>query len=180
MTPFLRTSIIVSFLAFLSLESHLPARAAAERFVCGTASGVPTTLAIMSSGKQIPVIRWVSDVFASDGWSSQRRCEAVSERMTDFNNRGMMRYLTTGRMNGMNVICVALSKGDPCSGLIYTLKQNQNPSVTLRRLFRVQRSATGPLNETGDVPYIDIQSYLGEGSSENLPAMSTGDKLNRW
>ncbi len=83
-------------------------------------------------------------------------------------------------MNGMHVICVALNKGDRCSGLVYTLKPGQNPTQTLNRLFGIQRKATGPLNETGDRTYIDINEYLGVGKTENMPAMTTGDKLNDW
>jgi len=156
------------------------ALAGAESFSCSSQNGIPTTIAIMSSGKRIPMIRWVSDVFSGDGWSPSRRCQEVSERFTEFNRQGILRYLTTGRMNGLNVICVALSKDDRCSGLLYTLKPGQNPSETLRQLFGVRRYATGPLNETGDREYIDINEYLGLGSSDQLPQKSTGDKLNAW
>lgn len=156
------------------------ANAKAQSFSCSSSSGVPTTFANMSSGKQVPMIRWTSSVFTNDGWSPERRCQEVSSRFTEFNNSNQLRYLTTGQMNGMNVICVALNKGDRCSGLVYTLKPGQNPTQTLNRLFGVQRKATGPLNETGDRSYIDINEYLGLGKTENLPSMTTGDKLNSW
>jgi len=154
--------------------------AKAQNFSCTSLKGIPTTVANMSSGKQIPMIRWTSSVFTGDGWSPERRCQEVSSRFSDFNNNDQLRYLTTGKMNGMNVICVALNKGDRCSGLVYTLKPGQNPTATLYKLFGVQRTATGPLNETGDRGYIDINEYLGLGKSENLPSMTTGDKLNTW
>lgn len=156
------------------------ALAKAQYFSCVNSSGTPTTVANMSSGKKIPMIRWTSGVFSGDGWSPERRCQEVSSRFTEYNNNNQLRYLTTGKMNGMNVICVSLNKGDRCSGLVYTLKPGQNPTQTLNRLFGVQRKATGPLNETGDRVYIDVNDYLGLGKTENLPQMTTGDSLNSW
>lgn len=157
-----------------------PAHSKAQHFTCANRSGVPTTIANMSSGKEVPMIRWTSSVFTDDGWTPERRCQEVSSRFTDYNNKNQLRYLTTGKMNGMHVICVALNKGDRCSGLVYTLKPGQNPTQTLNRLFGIQRKATGPLNETGDRTYIDVNEYLGVGKTESMPAMTTGDKLNEW
>jgi hypothetical protein len=158
----------------------IKAEAKAQYFSCVTQAGVPTTVAMMSNGKQVPVIRWTSSVFSNDGWSPERRCQEVSSRFSQFNDNNQLRYLTTGYMNGMNVICIALNKGDRCSGLVYTLKPGQNPTQTLNRLFGVQRTATGPLNETGDRTYIDMNQYLGVGRTEDLPPMTTGDNLNAW
>lgn len=157
-----------------------PANAGAQSFSCTTVGRVPTTVANMSSGQQIPMIRWVSSVFDDSGWSPARRCNEVSARLTSLNNSDSLRYLTTGQMNGMNVICSSLKKNDRCSDLVYTLKPSQNPSQTLRKLFVVRTYAVGPLNETGDRVYIDVNEYLGLGQSDALPQKSTGDKLNAW
>ena len=167
-----------SFLGLLNSQS--PASAKANTFTCVQQAGVPTTVANMSDGKQIPMIRWTSNIFSDDGWTPRRRCQEVSARFTEYNNVDQLRYLTTGKINGMNVICIALNKGDRCSGLVYTLKPGQNPTQTLHRLFGVQRTATGPLNETSERSYIDINQYLGLEKSEDLPIMTTGDKLNTW
>ncbi len=111
------------------------AKAKARYFSCDTINGVPTTVANMSNGRKVPMIRWVSNTFDNDGWSPSRRCQTVSARFTEYNNKNQLRYLTTGKMNGVNVICVALNKGDRCSGLVYTLKPGQNPTYTLNKLF---------------------------------------------
>jgi len=170
-------TLAVSIIAF----RPMPASAAgAQKFTCGIRNGVPTTFAVMPNGRQIPMVRWVSDTFTGSGWSPQRRCEEVSARFTNLNEQGSLRYLTTGQLNGMNVICVSLTKGDRCSDLVYTLKPNQNPTATLRKLFSVRSLAVGPLNETGERLYIDVNEYLGIGSSDDLPQKSTGDNLNKW
>lgn len=171
-------TILTAFFSQILIPEQ--AYAKAKYFTCVSSSGVPTTMAMMSSGKEIPMIRWTSSVFTDSGWTPERRCQEVSARFTDFNNTNQLRYLTTGKMNGMHVICVALNRGDRCSGLVYTLKPGQNPTQTLNRLFGIQRRATGPLNETGDRSYIDVNEYLGLGKTENMPSMTTGDKLNDW
>lgn len=179
----MKHSKFICFSAALSLSAISfiqEAKAKARYFSCDTINGVPTTVANMSSGRKVPMIRWVSNTFDNDGWPPSRRCQTVSARFTEYNKKNQLRYLTTGKMNGVNVICVALNKGDRCSGLVYTLKPGQNPTYTLNKLFGVQRKATGPLNETGDRAYIDMNEYLGVGKTEFMKPMTTGDKLNEW
>lgn len=176
--PFLGTCI--TSVVLLTAVPLPEARAGAEYFKCISNNGVPTTVAVMSSGKQIPMIRWVSDRFTDSGWSPERRCQEVSERFTRLNDKGLLRYMTTGMMNGMNIICTSLNRGDRCNTLLYTLKPGQNPTQTLKSLFNVRTYAVGPLNETGNRLYIDINDYLGLGPSTSMPTSSTGDKLNNW
>lgn len=154
------------------------AHAKAETFQCLARGGAPTTVAVMSDGRRVPMIKWVSNEFSSDGWTPIRRCMAVSDRLTA--NKENLRYLTTGVMNGMNVICTAVSKGADCDQLIYTLKAGQNPSATLRRLFNVRTRATSALTETNEGTYVDVNKLLGLGDSTDLPTMNAGDKLQQW
>jgi hypothetical protein len=158
------------------------AKAGARYFSCVTERGVPITMATMESGKQVPVIRWVSDAFTGSGWSPQRRCQEVSERFTSLSNQGLLNYLTTGSLNGMSVICAALNKGDGCTSntLLYTLKPEQNPTQTLRNLLVVRTYAVRPLDETGGRLFIDLNEVLGLGPSTSMPARSTGDALWKW
>ena len=159
------------------------ANAKANYFSCEIISNVPTTVANMASGKKVSVIRWVSNTFSNSGWSPSARCNKVSQRFTELNQKGTLRYLTTGRVNGQNVICAAIRKGDRCNDLLFTLKPGQNPTATLHRLFNVQRKANaGPLNETGDRGYVNVNTLLGYEINDrpSLPSMSTGDKLNEW
>ncbi len=179
MKLFIFLSMVPSVM-LLSVTPMLDAKAGAQYFKCISERGVPTTAAVMSSGKQVPMIRWVSDTFTDSGWSPERRCQEVSERFTRLNDQGMLRYMTTGIMNGMNVICTTLNRGDRCNSLLYTLKPGQNPTRTLKGLFNVRTYAVGPLIETGNRLYIDVNEYLGLGPSTSMPARSTGDKLNNW
>jgi WD40 repeat protein len=115
------------------------------RFSCATVSGVPTTLALMKSGKQVPVFRWVSEVFDGVGWPSLRRCQEVSNRIDQLNLQGRLGFLTTGRINGMSVVCTSSKDKGECDGLILTLKPGENASEALTRLINIRLYALPPM-----------------------------------
>jgi hypothetical protein len=166
MKPRLLASLLtVSALALTSLLSEsnaTRAQNAGTNFVCGTWQGAPATLAQTAQGETVPVILWVSDYFSQSGFDPQTRCQLVSERFQQYYSEGTLNYLTTGRMNRMPVVCVAEVEGGSCSGLLFTLKPENNPSETLQRLLAVRVRAQGPLNETNSRIYIDMKQYLEE------------------
>ena len=133
---------------------------AARSFVCSTAAGVPSTSAVTADGRQVPVIRWTSTVFSDAGWSQERRCQEVSGRFDVYLKQGRLAYITTGRMNGLPVICTAATNGGPCDGLLYTLKPGQDATSTLRNLLEIRVKARGPLNETTPRLYVSLDDLL--------------------
>lgn len=140
----------------------------AQGFICATSSGVPSTKAIKSDGSQVDIIRWTSNSFSSAGWNPQRRCQEVSIRFDRYLKEGRLKYLTTGRMNGVPVICTSLTNGGPCDGLLYTLKPNQNPTVTLESLLEVKKQKRGPINETSSRIYISIDQILNKEQPSDI------------
>lgn len=142
------------------LAAAADAATAARGFTCGTASGAPATNAVTSTGKQVPVIRWTSTTFDDAGWSQQRRCEEVSARFDSYYKQGRLKYITTGRINGLPVICTTPSKGGACDGLLYTLKPGQDATSTLRNLLEIRVKARGPLNETSERLYVSLEELL--------------------
>jgi hypothetical protein len=170
----LKTSIAVMTTSLVLTLVHSHDRAVAQdKFYCGNYSGVPATLTTSRSGNVVPIILWKSNVFSADGWSPERRCQDVSQRFNTLHNQGALQYLSTGRMNGMPVICAASSKGSGCSGLLYTLKPGQNASQTLKNLLAVRIKATGPLTETTSRPYIALNDLVeGEALSSDLTTPS--------
>jgi hypothetical protein len=111
------------------------------------------------SGKKVPIITWKSSHFSGSGYTPQRRCEIVSQRFNTLHQRGQMNLLTTGRMNGLPVICAAATNPGPCvqDGLLYTLKPGQNATQTLKNLISIRTKASGPLTETASRLYISIE-----------------------
>ena len=180
-------AILVGFLLCSAvLAPEVDAGPAARGFTCGTAAGVPSTNAMTSSGKQVPVIRWTSSTFNDAGWSQQRRCEEVSARFDTYLKQGRLSYITTGRMNGLPVICTATSKSSGCDGLLYTLKPGQDATSTLRNLLEIRVKARGPLNETTERLYVGLDELLetaqtnaagGSSPTETAPNSRVGSGL---
>ena len=132
---------------------------AGSKFYCGSFEGAPSTMTTTKSGKKVPIITWKSSHFSGSGYTPQRRCEIVSQRFNTLHQRGQMNLLTTGRMNGLPVICAAATNPGPCvqDGLLYTLKPGQNATQTLKNLISIRTKASGPLTETASRLYISIE-----------------------
>jgi len=161
-----------AIIASLLLAPHVSfgnSAQAAGKFYCGNYDGVPSTMTTTKTGKAIPIILWKSNHFSGDGFSPERRCQEVSSRFSNLHSTGRLRLLTTGRMNGMPVICAAVEKGSGCveGGLLYTLKAGQNAGETLRNLLAIRTKASGPLTETTQRPYISIDEI--ENAQEAAP-----------
>jgi len=158
-------TLVGFFLGSAVLVPEVDAGTVARGFTCGTAAGVPATNAVTSSGKQLPVIRWTSSTFNDAGWSQQRRCEEVSARFDSFHKQGRLNYITTGRMNGLPVICTAPSKESGCDGLLFTLKPGQDATATLKNLLEIRVKARGPLNETTSRLYVSLDELLSNAQA---------------
>jgi hypothetical protein len=170
----------------LSLFSQQPADAgvSAIGFFCGMTSGAPSTNVVTDSGKQVPVIRWTSSVFSEAGWSQERRCQEVSSRFDGFLKQGRLAFITTGRINGLPVICTAASNAGPCDGFLYTLKPSQDSISTLRNLLEIRVKARGPLNETNSRLYVSLDELVStalanakQPASNSPPAIGQGTGL---
>ena len=151
---------------------------AASKFYCGSFEGAPSTMTTTKSGKQVPIITWKSSHFSGSGYTPQRRCEIVSQRFNTLHQRGQMNLLTTGRMNGLPVICAAAINPGPCvqDGLLYTLKPGQNATQTLKNLISIRTKASGPLTETASRLYISIEEIEAaheNGSASTLKLLPT-------
>jgi len=160
---------------------------AAKGFVCSTFEGVPSTYAVKADGSKVPVIRWTSDAFVGSGWTQDRRCQAVSSRFDQFLKEGRLTYITTGRMNGLPVICTSPRNGGACDGLLYTLKPGQNATATLQKLLDIRYRARGPLNETTSRIYISLDELLNAAEKKDLshkslrlPATNAQPASNLW
>lgn len=166
---------LVAVLPLMTIPAKSQAVESGSRFVCGRSQGVPSTIAIKSDGSKVPIIRWTSTTFASAGWSHERRCQVVSNRFNTFYQQGRLSYLTTGRMNGLPVICTAANKGGGCDGLLYTLKPGQNATATLQALLDIRVRARGALNETTSRLYISLDDLMNPSRSKKL----TGEIIDK-
>lgn len=170
-------STIITISATLSavllgtLPSHGQAALGQRGFRCDTSSGVPITLYQNTQGGIEPWIRWTSNAFSGSGYDPLTRCQHVSARLETYRRNKQLKYLTVGIMNRQRVICTASRVNGRCEGLIYTLKRRQDAVKTLNNLlaWREGQAATPSLNESGQIPYIDVRPYLDEGTAPAAP-----------
>ena len=163
--------LAIPFVAFTVVPT-VQAAPSAGGFICGTAQGVPSTNAVKRDGSQVPVIRWTSTTFESAGWSQERRCKEVSNRFDTYLKQGRLAYITTGRINGLPVICTTNRRGGACDGLLYTLKPGQNATATLRNLLEIRVKARGPLNETTSRLYVSLDELMKTAQTNSSGAVS--------
>ena len=171
-------SLLTGFATAGSLLSAAQAGPSARGFVCGTAQGVPSTNAVKADGGQVPVIRWTSTTFESAGWSQERRCQEVSQRFNTYLQQGRLAYITTGRINGLPVICTAARNGGACDGLLYTLKPGQNATATLQDLMEIRVKARGPLNETTSRLYVSLDELMSTAQANAVGGSSTARPIS--
>jgi Circadian oscillating protein COP23 len=164
---------------FFSMPLVLPVQAESQssnRFFCGksrnpvTGDENPTTIARTQRGNVL-MIHWKSTVFVNglNDFTPESRCIEVSRRFQEFYSQGNLSYLTIGKINNQNVICVAQEYGGACKGLLLTLEPKDDPQVVLRDLMDVRVNARGPITRGTDAPYIDIEEFLDTAPVQNQP-----------
>ena len=137
------------------------AEAAPRNFSCQMVSGAWATLVNESGKPERQLIRWTSDLGASVGYTPERRCNEVTNRMNlYFSNSGQ--FITHGIQKGQKVICTTDRLGKDCLNLLYTLTPNKDPKVVLEDLFGVNPSSVqrGPLREPPCPTYISVDALL--------------------
>ncbi len=177
---FLRPIAIATALGLMAIPSFMQSSQAETqsnaRFFCSaivnpaTGEKTPMTLAKTQRGN-VEMIRWKSTFFKNgvNDFTPMSRCTEVSRRFQDFYNQGILSYLTTGKMNAQNVICVAEEYGGPCSGLLLTLEPKDNPQQVLQELMNVRtRASGGPLTRGSGSAYFDVEDFL-----ETAPVQTT-------
>jgi hypothetical protein len=154
---------IVSFSTITFSQLDLgPVQAQTRGFSCVISDGIPTTVAQTARGN-VPVIKWVSKEFEGAGWTAKRRCQEVSDRFQKFHASRELDFITTGKMNGQQVVCVTDKNGNDCRGLLLTIRPTSTPSETLQKLMGIRVGATGPAFESsGDRLYINMAEYLNQ------------------
>jgi hypothetical protein len=175
MTQFtLRPIILLYFLFLLGWTSNVQAQSSKNKYSCVKQQGISRTVVDTKRGK-IELIIWKSNYFGSE-WPVERRCQEVTERFQKFSDTGNLRYVTTGKMNGSNVICVGDKRvsGYECrkDGLLITLQPQDSPTAVMNELFDINNRIRGGGIQRGGA--IDLTSFLNkapiiESASVDIP-----------
>lgn len=158
----LHTVLLSLLLSSLGLINDGQAQTTKNKYSCVNQGGVPRTVVDTKRGK-IELIVWKSRYFGPQ-WPVERRCQEVTQRFQDFSDAGNLRYVTTGKMNGYNVICVGDKRvsGYECrkDGLLITLQPNDSPTTVMNELFNINNRISGGGIERGGA--IDLVSFLNK------------------
>lgn len=178
--PFLRPIAIATAIGLMvapaSVQTSQAETQGSSRFFCGaitnpkTGEKTPMTIAKTQRGN-VAMIQWKSVFFnnVANDFTPMSRCNEVSRRFQDFYNQGILSYLTTGKMNAQNVICVAEEYGGPCSGLLLTLEPKDNPQQVLQELMNVRTRARGPITRGPGSAYFDVEDFLATAPVQTTP-----------
>ena len=144
-------------------------------YYCAQLDGSWNTFVNTPRGR-VKLVNWVQSF--SEQWNPKSRCVAISGRFQRFLDAGTLKYIRTGEVNEMPVICVADYKGGNCpsKNVLITLEPNTDPEAVLIRLFDFRRSVSGQTivlseNDSGFYAdnefYIDMERFLNAVPVEN-------------
>ena len=139
---YLASALSLSFASILATIASVNSQETQKtKFLCGSWRDIPLTVAQTPSGNA-PIIYWKTD-WVSDANSNltpQRRCEIVSDNFQQAYDRGQLKYLTVGKKNGENIVCVAEYDKGPCASQLFTLKPGGDPEASLLKLMNINKS----------------------------------------
>lgn len=141
-------------------------------YYCAQLNGKWNTFVNTPRGR-VTLIEWANQF--SEKWTPQKRCAAVSERFQTFLDRGNLKYIRTGNVNQLPVICIADSRGGDCpdENVLITLQQGTDPEGVLVRLVDFRRSVSGQtltLSSDDAAFYSDGEFYVNmEKFLEKVP-----------
>lgn len=114
----------------------------ANTYYCAQLSGDWNTFVNTPRGR-VKLINWANK-FSPD-WTPQKRCSAVSSRFQNFLDKGNLKFIRTGSVNSLPVLCVADARGGNCpdNNVLITLKPGTDPEGVLIKLVDFRRSVSG-------------------------------------
>jgi len=126
------------------------------RFTCQMYQGQPT---VMYTPAEDPTraYAWAVPQELGGGWTPQRRCEVISQRLEDYRPDGMIE-MRAAVENNYDVVCVT-TEMDPSCRIVLTVPPGQDPLVTRDRVF--QNLALADSGQTTEGVY----TFTGNGSS---------------
>ncbi len=153
------------------LSLNAPSQASLDNtYYCAQLNGGWNTFVNTPRGR-VKLVNWENSF--SDTWTPRNRCIEVSKRFQGFLDDGSLRYIRTGQVNNLPVLCVADIKGGDCpsKNVLITLKSDTDPENVLVRLLDFRRSVSGQTivlseNDAGFYSdrefYVDMSKFLGK------------------
>jgi hypothetical protein len=76
---------------------------------------------------------WATPSAMGGGWTPQKRCEVISQRLESYRPDGMLE-MRTGIENNYDIVCVT-TQADASCRIVFTVPPGQDPVITRDRVF---------------------------------------------
>ena len=103
---------------------------------------------------------WATPGEMGGGWTPERRCNAISDRLEDYRPDGLLE-LQTSIENGYNVVCATTSADSACR-IVFTVPESQDPIETRDLVFENLAVANSGQDTQG------IRTFQGNASTGNI------------
>lgn len=113
---------------------------------------------------------WAIPGAMGGGWTPERRCNAIAERLEDYRPDGLLE-LQTGIENNYNTVCATTTDAPGCR-IVFTVPNGQDPVVTRDRVFENLAIANSGQETTG------VNTFTGSSSSSILTDLGNDLGLN--
>lgn len=195
MTTAMTTGLVSVLSASPSFAQTYPPLPDVESSTSGTPSGTPLpgdtrfecqlyegTFTVVYRPESQPerVYPWATPGQMGGGWTAERRCYAISDRLESYRPEGLVE-LQVGTENGYNTVCATTEQSPGLCKIVFTVPPGQNPVVTRDLVFENLALADAGNNTTivntftGSGPYGSSGSDLLGQLSEilNLPSRNS-------
>ena len=174
---------IIPGLAFISAMLALSptAQASSDKYHCQKINNTYGVYSRVIRG-DLKIMDFTRDI--SEEWSVESRCQEVAKRFQRYSDNETLRYIGTGDVNNLPVLCAVIERGDDCSSdnILVTLPPNKVPHEEARRLMDTRGLANGKVIEVkgkgklesyiNGNAYYDLrileEAILEEGNSDRL------------
>lgn len=151
-------------------ETSSPAdTASTARFTCQYDNG---DFVVMYSPESEPgqSYEWAIPGEMGGGWTPERRCKAIAERLEDYRPDGLLE-LQTSMENDYDVVCVTTTSAPGCR-IVFTVPTGQDPLATRDRVFENLAIANSGQETAG------VNTFTGSGTNDILTGIGNELGLN--
>lgn len=126
------------------------------RFSCESING-EYTVTYRPESRPGESYAWAVPQRLGDGWTSQRRCNAISQRLEDYRPDGLLE-LRTSRLNGYDILCATTQANSNCR-IVLTVPPGKDPIVVRDLVFENIVAADDGLSTRGVYTFTDGNQY---------------------
>ncbi|WP_414527076.1 COP23 domain-containing protein [Nodularia chucula] len=164
--------------------TNVPPVTSGTRFTCQFYNGQYTVMYQPQnlSGQFFP---WAAPQTLGDGWTPQRRCEAISSRLEQYRPDGL-EELQIAVENNENIVCVT-TQNNPFCRIVLTVPRGQDPYAVRNNVFQNLMTADSGQQTTAVNTYGANRGGVNElynlgrtllGGGNNRPTASSRDNIN--